>query len=272
MKKLIIILFLLGFAAPSFAATVGSPDIDLPEEAFSTRDYAIHRALAQHESSINIRANAEIEFVIDRELDTSHETTGAEMEGQNYMVKVSTSYKEIFEPYIRIGTSNLKLKWKQNGRNITVDSDPGFMWGMGIKSKLWEFKDQGIKLALDFQYRTMDLDVNSVSLSPATSTQFRIEEFQTSLLASKRYILPIGLRDYYITPYTGLYLTSVEVDVRFDSSFGLEYSTYNADDANPVGLVFGLDVMPSLLSWYLFNFELRLFNETAFTFGGKMKF
>jgi len=30
--------------------------------------------------------------------------------------------------------------------------------------------------------------------------------------------------------------------------------------------------MPSLLSWYLFNFELRLFNETAFTFGGKMKF
>ena len=83
----------------------------------------------------------------------------------------------------------------------------------------------------------------------------------------------MGMQDCYTVPYMGLTYSDSDVNVHFtQSTSGLLYSTYNAGDKSPIGLVFGCDIIPSLSSWYLYSFELRLINEIAFTLSGTMKF
>lgn len=273
MKKLILILFILSFAAPSLAVTVGGPDFTIPEESLYKRDEAVNKALDRYSTyDLNLKHSVELEFITKKKLSASSEVLESKVEGQYYMLKVAKNFNNIVEPYIKIGTSNLEVKWQTAGTNIVVEAKPGFVWGLGVKAKVWEFKDYGVKLTLDFQYRNADLDIDSTTITPPLSDkQFEITDWQTSLLASKKVILPVGLRDYYLIPYAGLTFSSTDVDVSFAKNTGL-YSTYNASDKHVFGLVFGCDVMPSLLSWYLINFELRLINETALTLGGTIKF
>jgi hypothetical protein len=86
----------------------------------------------------------------------------------------------------------------------------------------------------------------------------------------------VGLRDYYIVPYGGLTFSSLEANISVeDTSMGepyVLYSTYDASDSNTIGVVLGCDVMPSLLSWYILNFELKFMNELALSIGGTIKF
>ncbi|MFC1667480.1 hypothetical protein ACFL0P_06455 [Candidatus Omnitrophota bacterium] len=280
MKRLIMFLFLLGilnFTRLSLAATIGGPEMDIPEGSFSAKKYAVNRSLNRWEFDVNIKSSFEAEFITKKKLKTSSEATGAEIEGQNYMVKVSNNFNNIFEPYIKIGTSDLEVKWTQNGNSVRVEASPSFIWGAGIKAKIYEFEDYGIKLTLDTQYRNLDLDVDKIDLAGTSSglqdEKIEIEEWETSLLASKKFIVPIGLKDYYMAPYTGITFSVTDVDVSFkQTSTGLDYSVYKASDDSVFGFVLGCDIMPSLLSWYLFNFEIRLVNETAFTLGGTMRF
>lgn len=278
MKKLIIILFLLSFTAPSLAATVGGPEISIPEESLYLKREAVERALDRYESNMNIKGAFDAEIITKRELTSSDEVTNAEIEGQVYMFKFSNNFYNVLEPYVKIGTSNLEVEWNQNSNNVTVEAKPGFVWGIGAKAKICEFKDYGIKLTLDIQYTNFDLDVDKAKLNgseteaAAVNELFKIKEWQASVLASKKFILPLGLRDYYVVPYAGITLSLLDTDVSFDSTSGVLYSTYNASDEEMLGIVLGCDVMPSLLSWYLINFELRLVTETAFSLGGTIKF
>ncbi len=277
MKKIIVVLFILNLALPSLAATVGGPEFSIPEESLYLKKEAVNKALDRYEYNMDIKGTAELDFVIKRKLTSSDEVSKAELKGQNYMLKFSNNFYDSFEPYIKIGTSNLKAKWTQNGKSITVETEPGFTWALGVKAKVYEFKDYGVKLTLDAQYRNADLDVDSTSITPAKDEKFEIKDFQISLLASKKFVVPVGMKDYYIVPYAGLTISWLDLDVSFKDT-GAEgppyplYSSYNATDENVFGLVFGCDVMPSLLSWYLLNFELRLINETAFTIGVTVKF
>lgn len=274
MKKLILILFILSFASPSLAVTVGGPDFTIPEERLYQRNKAINEALDRYGTyDLGLKSGVELEFITKKKLDASFEVVDPKVEGEYYMVKIAKNFGDIIEPYIKLGTSDLEVKWDQHNQSITVEAESGFVWGLGVKAKIWEFKDYGVKLTLDFQYRNADLDVDTTTVSPSNNQEFEITDWQTSLLASKKIILPVGLKDYYLIPYTGLTFSSTDVDVSFtDPSSGAVFSTYNASDKNVFGLVIGLDVMPSLLSWYLINFELRLINETAFTLGGTIKF
>jgi len=244
------------------------------------KEDAVNKTLDRYEYNMDIRGSAEIEIVTKRELSSSPaDVSNAELKGQSYMVKISSNLYDIFEPYIKIGTSILEVKWVQHDNNVKVESNPGLVWTMGFKNKLWENKDYGVKLTIDAQYRKMNLDVDTAMIEGSTSTAsaqnetFDITEWQVTLLASKRFILPIRMKDYYIVPYTGITYSQTEIDVNFtQSTSNLLYSTYDASDKEEVGLVLGCDIMPSLLSYYLLNFEVRLINETAFTIGGTVKF
>lgn len=278
MKKIIITaLFLLILAAPCLAMTIGGPDMTIPEESLCKKERAVSSTLDRWEFNMNIKSSFDAEIIAEKELTSSSEVTDAEIEGQNYMVKLSNNFYDVFEPYIKVGTSNLEVKWKQNGNSVVVEADPGFIWGAGAKARLYEFQDLGIKLTLDVQYRNIDLDVDKMNVGGTSSglanPQFEIKEWETSLLASKKFIVPIGLTDYYISPYTGVTFSATDVDVSFrQTSTGLDYSVYNASDQDVFGFVLGCDVMPSLLSCYLLNFEMRLINEIAFSIGGTIKF
>lgn len=278
MKKIICILFVLSFAMPLLAATVGGPDLSVPEQSMFLKEKAVKKALDSYNT--NIKAAFEAEVVTKTKLSPSEpDTSSGELEGQAYMFKLSNNFFDVFEPYIKLGTSNYDVKWVQHGNDVKVETNPGFAWGMGAKAKIWQNGDYGVKLTLDGQFRTTKLNIDKAKIggssatAAATDEYFQINEWQVGLLASKRYIVPLGINDCYIVPYTGMTFTCRNIDVSFtQSSSGLLYSTYIADADNPVGLVFGFDLMPFYLSYYLLNFELRLINETAFTLGGTIKF
>lgn len=296
MKKLIMTLLFLGFAATSLAATVGSPELNIPaepgyssqeeEDPFKADPYLLYLEQKQKKEGhyidkdiLNLKTSLEMEFISERKLSTSSEVTNAKMEGQVYMFKIANNIQNIFEPYVKLGLSELKVKWTQNSNSVSVETNSGFVWGAGVKAKIWELKDYKVKLTLDGQYRKYDLDINesrlggSSSIASAKNEVFEIEEWQTSLLVSKKLVLPVGTKDYYIAPYTGLTFSSINVDVYFQqSTSGADYSTYHANDKDQVGVVLGCDIMQSRSSRSSLNLEVRLRNETAFTLGGTMRF
>jgi len=282
MRKNIVmtIIFSLFFAGTSFALTVGGQaEMSVPEASFFSKQGAVEDTLDSYESEVSMKASFDVEFISEKKLETSFETTNAKIEGHNANLKFSMNYSNVLEPYVKIGTSDLRVKWEQNGYDVVVDAKPGFALGGGIKAKLWEFASTGIKLTADAQYKDTQLDFDtakvggSTSFASATDESFNIREWQISLLASKKYIFPMGKQDRYAVPYMGLTFSDSDVNVHFtQSGTALMYSTYNAGDKNTAGIVLGCDIMPSLLSWYLFSFELRLINETAFTLSGTMKF
>lgn len=284
MKKIITVLFLLSFAVPSLAATVGGPEMTVPEQSLWIKDEAVKKALDAYDFYLNPKVNFDIEIITKRRLRSSPaDSPNIEMKGQNYMFKFSNNFHNVLEPYVKLGSSNLELKWNQhgppNGGNVKVETGPAFSWGVGVKAKLWELPKWGVSLTMDAQYRNSDLGIDEAMVggselaASASDEKFEINEWQFSLLGSKKFILPIGSKDYYIVPYGGLTFSSLDVDVCFvqTTTNGL-FSTYNASDENPYGIVLGCDVMPFYLSYYLLYLELRLVNETAFSLGGTIKF
>ncbi|MCX5692170.1 MAG: hypothetical protein NTX47_00550 [Candidatus Omnitrophica bacterium] len=282
MRKNIAIAMILSlfFASTSFAATVGGQaDTSVPEASFFSRQKAIKYTMDFYESDVKMKAGFDVEFISKKRLDTSSDDTNAKLEGQNVNFKFSMNYSDVLEPYVKIGTSNLRVKWEQHGQNIVVDAKPGLVLGGGLKARLWEFASTGIKLTLDGQYKDTQLDFDtakidgSASLASATSETFNIKEWQISLLASKKFIFPLGIQDCYTVPYMGVTYSDSEVNVKFtQSGTGILYSTYTASNKDPIGVVVGCDIIPSLTSWYLLSFELRLINEIAFSLSGTMKF
>lgn len=275
------IFLLLFFAGTSFALTVGSPaDMTVPEAQFFSKARAIRDTLDSYEAAVNVKAGFDVEFISKKELQAaSADDTNIKMEGQNVNVKFSMNYSDVLEPYVKIGTSNLKVKWEQHNQNIVVEAQPGFVLGGGLKAKLWEFASTGIKLTVDGQYKDTQLGFDKAKIDGSTATAaatdetFNIKEWQISLLASKKFIFPMGIQDCYTVPYIGATYSDSDVKVEFtQNGSSLLYSTYNASNKNPIGLVIGCDIIPSLLNWYLFSVELRLINETAFTVSGTMKF
>ncbi|MBU1924281.1 MAG: hypothetical protein KJ710_08540 [Candidatus Omnitrophica bacterium] len=303
MKKLIAILFFLSFTTISLAGTVGNPDLSIPADPSASNQEKLYskpdpkkeswRLLysepesqdkkADHykddSSFLSLKTGLEIEFIGERELSSSSEVTAAKIEGRAYMVKISNDIWDIFEPYAKIGLSDLEVKWTQNSNSVTVETDRGPLYVGGAKVTIGHFKDSKVKLTLDGQYRKYDLNIDTAKIEGSTVTAsaqnkvFEIEEWQASLLASKRLIVPLGMREYYISPYAGVTFSSIDADVYFkQSTTALEYSTYVADDKNPIGILFGCGIMPFSSSRNLLNFEVRLANETAVTISGIIRF
>ena len=279
MRKSIImtVISALFFAGASFAATIGGPvDMSVPEASFFSKDRAVEDSLNFYESDVKMKTGFDIEVISKKNLKTASDDSNAKIEGQNFNLKFSANYMNAIEPYVKIGTSNLKVKWEQHGQSIIVEARPGLVLGGGVKAKLWEFASTGIKLTVDGQYKDTQLDFDaakingSAATASATDEIFNIKEWQVSLMASKKFIF---LQDSCFVPYMGVTYSDSEVNVEFtQSTTGGLFSTYEASNKNPIGVVLGCDIAPSLASWYLYSFELRLINETAFSLSGTMKF
>ncbi len=280
------ILFLLIFGAIfntgvlAFAATVGNPlDLDIPGHSAILRQEAMDEALDEYEQIVKIKAALDLEFVFDKYLNTNPDWTGAEMEGQWFMFKIGTTIFNRVEPYIKLGTSNLQVKWKQSTQEIEVEADSGFALGGGVKGVIWDFEDfWDIRLTGDLQYRTTEPDVSEISLDGSTindsGADFKIDEWQVALVLSKKFELPLKWQNVYIVPYTGVTISDSNVDVKFTdpSNPTANYTLFDANNESIYGFVLGCDIMPSLRDSFIYSMELRFVNEFALTLGGAMKF
>ena len=263
----------------SYAATVGnSLDLDLPSRSALLREEVIEDAMNEYEQIIKIKAALDLEFIFDKDLNTSFEMQGAEIKGQWQMFKLGTTIFNRVEPYIKIGTSELEVEWNQGSRAVEVGADSGFAWGAGIKGVIWEFEDLGgLRLTGDAQYRTTEPDVSDISVSSDnvtdTGADFKIKEWQVSLLLSRKFEVPLKWQSIYIVPYTGLSISDSTVDVSFvRAGDALDYSLFDANNDEIYGFILGCDIMPNLSSSFAYSMEVRLLSETSLTLGGAMKF
>ncbi|HAZ10297.1 MAG TPA: hypothetical protein DCY56_04235 [Candidatus Omnitrophica bacterium] len=262
-----------------FAATVGNAlDLDLPQRSAVLRQEIVKDTLDEYEQAVKIKGSFDIEFVFDKDLHVNPDLTKAEIKGQWYMAKFGMTILNRVEPYIKIGTSTLETRWKQSGATeIEVGADNGFAWGGGLKANIVEFSG-GVRLTGDWQYRTTEPDVNEITVNGIAvndaGATFKVDEWQVSLLLSKKFEIPLKLQNIYIVPYTGISYADSNVDVSFRNANSptVDYSLFDANNKKLYGFVLGCDIVPSLSSSFIYSIELRLVDETALSLGGAMKF
>ena len=284
MKKWCLFLFLiLTILTPGglvFAATVGNPlDLDLPPRSSALREDAVNGALDDYEQVFKIKTAADLEFLFRKDLGATSEVEGAEIKGQYLMTKLGVDIYNRFEPYVKFGMSDLEAKWRQNSAfDIEMDADMAFAWGVGLKGIICEFENLGLRITADMQYRVTEPDVGDISIDgrpiTASGPDFKIEEWQAALVFSKKFELPLKWQSIYLVPYTGFTVSDSTVDLEFvdPMSPGADRSVFDADNSKVFGFLFGCDIMPSLSSSFIYNFEMRLINEVALSLGGAVKF
>ncbi len=274
------LIFTIGCIAKfSYAATIGnSLDLDVPERSAILRKEVIEGTLDECEQAVKVKASFDMEFVFNKDLHATNELKGAELKGQWFMGKLGLTFFNRVEPYVKIGTSNLDVKWKHGAQEIEVDADSGFAFGGGVKTNIWEFENSGIRLTGDAQYRTTEPDVGGITVSGTSvidkGPTFKVDEWQASLLVSKKFEIPLKLQSIYVVPYTGVTYADSNVDVDFKdpNSPGTDYSLFDANNKKLYGFVLGFDIVPSLGSSFIYSLELRLADETALSLGGTVKF
>jgi len=262
-----------------FAATVGnSLDLDVPERSAILRQEVIEGTLDECEQAVKIKASFDMEFVFNKDLHVNNDLKGAELKGQWYTGKLGLTLFNRVEPYVKIGTSNLDVKWKQGAQEIEVDADYGFAWGGGLKVNIWEFENLGIRLTGDAQYRTTEPDVTEITVNSSivkdSGAKFRVDEWQAGLFMSKKFEIPLKLQSIYVVPYTGVTYADSNVDVSFNNSDmpGADFSLFDANNKKLYGFVLGCDIVPAMGSSFIYSLELRLVDEVALSLGGTVKF
>lgn len=286
--KRVFVLFLLmvaifGVRDAAFAATVGNPlDLDIPRVSAVLRQEVIDEALDEYEEIVKIKASLDMELLFNKDLNATSEVSKARLEGQWFMVKLGTTLFNRVEPYIKIGTCRLDVTWTQNNMtDIEVASELSnysFAWGGGVKGIIWDFDDWGVRLTGDAQYRKTQPDVDKASVGNIgtidPNVDFEIEEWQTSIILSKKFELPLRQQDIYIVPYTGLSLSDSTVTAKVTnlSNPAQDWTLFDANNDSIYGFILGCDIMPALTSSFIYSVELRLISETALTLGGTMKF
>lgn len=263
----------------SYAATIGnSLDLDVPERSFILRQEVVEGTLDECEQAVKVKASLDMEFVFNKELHTTNELTRAELKGQWFTGKLGLTLFNRVEPYIKIGTSDLEVKWKHNAQEIEVDADSGFTLGGGVKANIWEFENSGIRLTGDMQYRTTNPDVSEIIVNGTSvidkGATFKVDEWQLSLLLSKKFEIPLKLQSIYVVPYTGVTYADSNVDVSFNDTNmpGTDFSLFDANNKKLYGFVLGFDIVPSLGSAFIYSLELRLVDEVALSLGATVKF
>lgn len=286
--KRVFVLFLLmvaifGVRDAAFAATVGNPlDLDIPRVSAVLRQEVIDEALDEYEEIVKIKASLDMELLFNKDLNATSEVSKARLEGQWFMVKLGTTLFNRVEPYIKIGTCRLDVTWTQNNMtDIEVASELSnysFAWGGGVKGIIWDFDDWGVRLTGDAQYRKTQPDVDKASVGNIgtidPNVDFEIEEWQTSIILSKKFELPLRQQDIYMVPYTGLSLSDSTVTAKVTnlSNPAQDWTLFDANNDSIYGFILGCDIMPALTSSFIYSVELRLISETALTLGGTMKF
>lgn len=262
----------------SFAATVGNPlDLDLPPRSAILRQEIVEGTLDECEQAVKIKASFDAEFVFNKDLHVNPDLSEAELKGQWLMAKFGMTILNRVEPYVKIGTSSLGVKWKQGGGQIEVDAEDGFAFGGGVKADIWDFGESGIRLTADAQYRTTEPDTNKITLGSSSvkdAGKFKVDEWQAGLFLSKKFEIPLKVQNIYVVPYTGCVYSDSNVDVSFKdpANPGADYTLFDANNKKSYGFILGCDILPSLSSSFIYSIELRLVDEVALSLGGAMKF
>ena len=229
----------------------------------------------------SVKISLDAESIIDRELEGASDVTGAEMEGEWYLIRFGyPMFEDVLEPYVKLGLSHLESSWKENGKFIIIKADDNDLaWGIGARFLAYEIPQyNNLKFVVDGQYRWTEPDINDVTVSEPSRTvsasEFKISEWQISGVVSMEF--PLGKRKRYgksdiysIIPYVGIGYSDCRVEGKFTHS-GTDYDIGDAESDDKVVLITGCDfVCQKNMS---VNAEAKLIGETSVSGGATFKF
>lgn len=271
MKKLLIggltFLTMLGLCSFCGAETVGNAiDINIPPGR------GVYSARLAEYVSINVGWDSELLWGKDlndgKNISGTVTSTDVELEGMWHMARISCTLFDRFQPYFKMGISNLQMNWREAGEDIEAEADSAGAFGIGTKVLLMNFEDYNynVKLTGSASLRRTDSDVQKVSGKTIYSSKFEIREWQAALGLSTKFEIP-AYEDLAIIPYIGGVYSDTKTRVRFSAARG-DGATYNPGGDGNVdnfGLFIGCDAL--IASRFSLNLEGRFIDQTAASIG-----
>ena len=224
-----------------------------------------------------LKVSFDFNNIFEKDLKSDSSITKAEIDGQEYLVRIGYNIADRFEPYARFGVVNLKTKWDTSGNSINVRSDQGFGAGLGMKVLVFDIPAQRLRLSLDGQYFYANPDIKTARVNGISSnisaTEFKVSQWQIAGILSMEFIMG-GDKDnpatpYSILPYVGLAYADSSTKVKFKSG-STPYDIGSAKNDNNILFITGCDITsPENIS---INVEGRFIGETAGGGGCTLKF
>ena len=269
-KSLVIAVCVLFIASTCFAQPAGNTsDVKIP--------YGNGIANLKDSGMGPLKVSFDLNNIFEKELKSGSSISKAEIEGQEYLLRIGYNIADRFEPYARFGIVDLKAKWYQSDRPINVRSDQGFGAGFGMKALVFDIPEQRLRLSLDGQYFYANPDIKKArvdgSNSTISATEFKISQWQIAGILSMEFIIGGDKANpatpYSILPYVGLAYADSSTKIKFKSG-STPYDIGNAKNDKKILFITGCDITsPENIS---INVEGRFIGETAGGGGCTLKF
>lgn len=270
LKRVIIIACVLLYAGSCFAQVAGNTsDPKIP--------YGPGIANLQESGLGPIKVSFDVDWVFNKDLDEESGISGAESEGQKYLLRLGYTIADRVEPYIKLGTSHLKASWDQYGVEAKARAEDGFAIGVGGKALLFDIPEHRIRFSVDGQYLYTDPGIKDAHINGAdraiSASEFKVSEWQVAGIVSMEFLVNGDKSNpatpYSIIPYIGGAYTDSKTDVKFTTG-NINYDLGDANNKDKFIFLTGCDITaPENIS---INVEGRWVGETAASGGCTLKF
>jgi len=219
---------------------------------------------------VKIGASFDVDYLLEKKFEASERSSNIEMEGAWYMLKVSCTLFDRFQPYVAAGWSDLEMSWINGAEDITAEGDhDAGAWGFGLKMHIWEYEPIKLKIFASGSYRASNPDIRSVAGKEGLSgKKFDIYEKQAAVGLSSEFPIP-GYEEYSIAPYGGVVFSETIARVRFMSGSEI-YNAGAEGQQDNIGFFVGADML--FVENLTFNVEARFIDQTAISTGCKVLF
>ncbi len=254
-KSLIAGALCLGF----FSSTVFASPINLPTGIKGQEGLGLGNNLP-----VGISAGFLYDHVDKRELNKDSGKVDFDMIGGKIILSVANTV----DLYTMLGaTQNTEYKASVSDSNYVFSLGDNFMWGLGASAVIHEWKDAGMQIFGDGNYRearNLGVDSATVNGAPATlagTISAKWQEWQVALGISKKF--------QYFIPYLGVKYSDVKASAQATVS-GTKYDSGSVSSNGKVGPFVGVSIIPA--KWLSVDVSGRFVDETAVSVAATVKF
>jgi len=241
----------------------------------------------QEEKGNSLTITAGFENVLKKRLADNKDAGSARIEGTWALVGLGYRiFGDRFEPYIRVGVSEMDLFWNQLNNDIIVDAEPSFATAAGLKilafrGKLTNFAKLKLNLEGQLRYTKPNIDIVTVggATRSVTAEDFRFIEGRAAAtvgfeISLKKFFGDDDLFEedeinYYLVPYVGVLYTNSLVKSEFNDN-GTLYDLNETNEDKNFHLVGGIDLIAP--KYVILNLEAQVFDGESISGGATIKF
>jgi len=226
------------------------------------------------------------EHMIKRQIANGDQAVSGELDGGFYLLGLGYRIANQFEPYVRVGVSDVKATWSERFQDvIELDGSTDLAAAVGLKMLAYQARltsRSRLKIGLDGQIRYTNPSIDSLSVDGASrsvsAADLKIFEGRAALTVGVELALKNLLEfddeeieelDYYLIPYIGAVYSDAIVTAEYDDN-GTLYGYNDQRYEYHFNMLTGLDLVAP--NYVTLNVEAELFNDKSVSGGLSLKF